>query len=79
MKHKINNEREAIEQLIRNGIDADSDDKVVLYSSRTPGLRLMAAFDYLINRCNYRQLGQVATESYLKAKAIASKRKASQL
>lgn len=66
----IANEREAIETLIRNGIDADSNDKVILFSPRPVGLRLRAAYDYLKNHCNYNHLNQTTTESYLKAKRI---------
>lgn len=66
----IQNEREAIEILIRNGVDADDNSKVVLHSKRVPGLRLLRAIDYLVNRCQYNKLGEVATESFLKARKI---------
>lgn len=71
---KINNQREAIETLIRNGIECDDNAKVILFSRRQPGLKLLTAIDYLKNRCNFNQLGEVATESFLKAREIQEKR-----
>lgn len=70
---RIENQREAIEILIRNGIDVDDDARVILYSPRNTGLKLLKALDYLMNRCQFNRLGQVATESFLKAKRIHDK------
>jgi len=70
----IENQREAVEILIRNGIDTDDDSKVILYNPRPVGLRLLRAMDYLVNRNGWHKLGQVATESFLKAKKIHEER-----
>lgn len=70
--YKVKNQCEAVETLIRNGIDIDDESRVILFSRRVPGLKLLGAIDYLKNYCNFNQLGEVATQSFLKAKMIQS-------
>jgi len=74
-RYLFNNQREAVECLIRNGVDIDDDARVILHTRRVRGLKLLAATDYLEHYCDYRNLGESATESFLKARERAEKAK----
>lgn len=74
-EYQFNNQREAVECLIRNGVDIDDDARVILHTRRVRGLKLLAATDYLEHYCDYRNLGEAATESFLKARERAERAK----
>lgn len=65
---------EYADKLNRNGIEVDTEAKVILWSERQPGIQLLGAIDYLKGK-GFNQLGEVATESFRKAREIARKRK----
>jgi hypothetical protein len=43
----------AINRLLMNGINVDSDRKTIVFSGRIPGIKLWGAIDYLCHRCGY--------------------------
>lgn len=66
---------EALATLDKQGIPYDVEAKVVLFSDRPKGLRTWKAIDCLLHWHKWYHLGEIATESFLKAKKFAEEQR----
>lgn len=66
---------EALVTLDKQGIPYDAEAKVVLFSDKPKGLRTWKAIDCLLHWHKWHHLGEVATESFLKAKKFAEEQR----